>query len=72
MNSMPLLALSIGKKISIHVSVGVPLLQGTYLPEGEIQLDKVPSRYTQNFLPVLWDIQYNFVLNWQLICKCQL
>ncbi len=36
MNSMPLLALSIGKKINIHVSVGVPLLQGTYLPEGDI------------------------------------
>jgi hypothetical protein len=69
-NSMPLLALFIRKKISIHVSkCWGTLLQGTYLPEGEIPLDKVPSRYTQNFLLVIWDIQCNFGLNWQPICK---
>lgn len=37
-----LLALSIGKKISIHVKCWGTELQGTYLPEGEIPLDKVP------------------------------
>jgi hypothetical protein len=42
MNSIPLLGLSIGKKISIKVSkCWGTLLQGTYLPEGEILLDKI-------------------------------